>query len=107
VELFITLSAIQSQIKREPESGSLAWAAVIICSVSAEESIIIPGSIGENGGIQKFSTTGAFPGIERTDEIVKLLCEHTAFATWTMHGIPLLPINIRRQRDYYIIYART
>jgi hypothetical protein len=50
--------------------------------------IIILGTIGKNGGIQKFSTAGAFPGIKRTDEIVKLFCEHTAFATWTMHGIP-------------------
>jgi hypothetical protein len=50
--------------------------------------VIIPCPIGENGGIQQFSTAGAFPGIERANKIIKLLSEHATFATWTMHGKP-------------------
>jgi hypothetical protein len=50
--------------------------------------VVIPGPIGKNGGIKQFSTAGAFPGIKRTDKIIKLLSEHATFATWTMHGIP-------------------
>jgi hypothetical protein len=56
--------------------------------------VVVPGSIGKNGGIQKFSTAGTFPSIERTNKIIKLLSEHTAFATWTMHRIlPATGIN--------------
>ncbi len=54
--------------------------------------IVVPGPIGKNGGIQQFSAAGTLPGIERTDKIVKFLCEHAAFATWTMHGI--LPATV-------------
>jgi hypothetical protein len=50
--------------------------------------VVIPGPIGKNGGIQQFSTAGAFPGIKRANKIIKLLSEHATFATWTMHGIP-------------------
>lgn len=50
--------------------------------------IVISGPIGKNGGIQQFSAAGAFPGVERTDKIVKLLGKHATFTTWTMHGIP-------------------
>ena len=50
--------------------------------------VVVPGTIGKNGRIQQFSAAGAFPGIERTDKIIKLLSEHAAFATRTMHGIP-------------------
>jgi hypothetical protein len=50
--------------------------------------VVVPGPIGKNGGVQQFSAAGAFPGIKRTDKIIKFLCEHTAFATWTMHGTP-------------------
>jgi hypothetical protein len=51
-------------------------------------SIVVPSPIGKYGGIQQFSTAGTLPGIERTDKIIKLLSEHAASATWTMHGIP-------------------
>jgi len=51
-------------------------------------SVIIPGPIGKNGGIKQFSAAGTLPGVERTDKIIKLLSEHAAFATWTMHKIP-------------------
>ena len=50
--------------------------------------VVISGPIGKNGGIQQFSATGAFPGVEGTDKIIKLLGKHTAFATRTMHGTP-------------------
>jgi hypothetical protein len=51
-------------------------------------SVVVPGTIGKNGGIQQFPAAGALPGIERTDKIIKLLSKHSAFATWTMHSIP-------------------
>ena len=50
--------------------------------------IIIPGPIGNDSRIQKFSAASALPGIEGADKIIKFFCEHTTFATWTMHGIP-------------------
>jgi hypothetical protein len=57
-------------------------------------SVIVPGPIGKNGGIQQFSAAGTLPGIERTDKIIKLLSEHAAFATWTMHrNLPATVIN--------------
>lgn len=54
---------------------------------SSDKGVIIPGPIGKYGGIQQLTTTGAFPGIERSDKIIKLLGKHTASATWTVHGI--------------------
>ena len=51
-------------------------------------SIIIPGPIGNDSGIQQFSAAGTLPGIEGADKIIKFLSEHATFATWTMHGIP-------------------
>jgi hypothetical protein len=51
-------------------------------------SVVVPGPIGKNGGIQQFSAAGTLPGIERTNKIIELLSEHAAFATWTMHRIP-------------------
>jgi hypothetical protein len=50
--------------------------------------IVISGPIGKDGGIKQFSATGAFPGVKRTDKIVKLLGKHATFTTRTMHGIP-------------------
>jgi hypothetical protein len=51
-------------------------------------SVIVSGPIDKYGGIQQFSTAGALPCIERADKIIKLLDEHAAFTTWTMHGDP-------------------
>jgi hypothetical protein len=50
--------------------------------------IIVFSSVGQNGGVQKFTTAGAFPGIKRADEVIKFFGKHAAFATWTMHTIP-------------------
>jgi len=50
--------------------------------------ILVPGPIGKNGGIKQFSAARAFPGIKGTDKIIEFLGKHTAFATWTLHGIP-------------------
>jgi hypothetical protein len=50
--------------------------------------VVVSGPVGKNGGIQHFSTACTLPGIKRTDKIIKLLSEHAAFATWTMHRIP-------------------
>ena len=58
----------------------------------SEMSIVAPGPIGKNGGIQQFSAAGTLPGIERADKIIKLLSEHATFATWTMHII--LPATV-------------
>ncbi len=57
--------------------------------------VVVSGPIGKNGGIQQFSAAGTLPGIERTDKVIKLLSEHTAFATWTMHRIP--PVTVINQ----------
>jgi len=44
--------------------------------------------VGDNGSIDYFTTAGAFPGVKRTDEIIKLFRKHTTFTTWTIHVIP-------------------
>lgn len=68
-------------------------------------SVIVPGPIGKNSGIQHLSTAGALPGVERADKVIKLLSEHTAFATWTMHDIPRLLIMIE-VAGCYILCAK-
>jgi hypothetical protein len=50
--------------------------------------VIIPGPISKNSGIKQLSATGTLPGIERANKVIKLLSEHAAFTTWTMHEIP-------------------
>jgi hypothetical protein len=50
--------------------------------------VIAAGSVGEYCGIQHLSTTGAFPGIKGTDKVIKLLGEHAALTTWTLHSNP-------------------
>ena len=68
-------------------------------------SIIVPGPIGKNGGIEQFSAAGTLPGIERADKVIKPLGKHAAFATRTMHSIPpdiVINPNIRMK---YILCA--
>jgi hypothetical protein len=50
--------------------------------------VIAAGSVGEYCGIQHLSTAGAFPGIKGTDKVIKLLGEHAALTTWTLHSNP-------------------
>jgi hypothetical protein len=47
--------------------------------------IVISGPIGKNCGIKQFSAAGAFPGVKRTDKIVKFLGKHATFTARTMH----------------------
>ena len=68
-------------------------------------SVVVPGPIGKNGGIQQFPATGTLPSFERTDKIIELLSEHAAFATWTMHGIPPGYRNKLRLQGDYILCA--
>jgi len=70
-------------------------------------SIVVPGPIGKNGGIQQFSAAGTLPCIERTDKIIKLLSEHATLATWTMHRIPPDYRNELRQEGNYILCANS
>jgi hypothetical protein len=53
--------------------------------LSTQKEIKVPCPVGQNGGIDDFTAAGAFPGIERSDEIVKLLGKHTAFAFGAFH----------------------
>jgi len=88
VELFINLSAVESQIKRGPEIRSPCVAPRIPLLRLPELGVVVPGPIGKNGRIQKLPATGTLPGIERADKIIKFLCEHAALTTWTMHNYP-------------------
>jgi hypothetical protein len=53
---------------------------------SAEEHVVIPGSIGQDGGIENFAAASAFPCIKGAYEIIELLSKHAAFTFWTIHG---------------------
>ena len=52
----------------------------------AKEKIIVPGPVAQDGRVQNFTTTCAFPGVKGPDKIVELLSEHAAFASRTFHG---------------------
>ncbi len=54
--------------------------------------IVAASSVGEDRRVQQFPTAGAFPGIKRTDKVIKLLSKHTALAAWTLHGNP--PVDV-------------
>jgi hypothetical protein len=51
-------------------------------------SVVVPGPIGKDRGIQQFPAAGTFPGIKRANKIIEFFGEHATFATWTMHRIP-------------------
>jgi hypothetical protein len=67
--------------------------------VLTKMSVIIPGSIGKYRRIHKLSATGAFPSIKRTDKIIKLLYEHSAFTSWTVHNFPRLSVFYQDKRS--------
>jgi hypothetical protein len=50
-----------------------------------KKKIIVPGPVAQNGGIQNFTATCAFPCIKGPDEIVELLGKHAAFASRAFH----------------------
>ena len=53
---------------------------------SAEEMLVVPGAVGDNGGVKQLSAGAAFPGVEGTDEIVIFLGVHPGSALRTFHG---------------------
>jgi hypothetical protein len=58
--------------------------------------------VGEDGRIEDLSTTCAFPGIEGSHVIIKLLVEHTAFAFRTFHDLsPLMAYIIKQTSDIF------
>lgn len=69
-------------------------------------SIVVPGTIGKDSGIQQFSATGTLPSIKRTDKIIEFFSEHTPFATWTMHRFPPDYSN-KTGREVYTFYVPT
>ena len=54
---------------------------------SAEEKIVVAGTVGNDSRIKQFAATGTFPGIERPDEVIEFLGEHSAFAFRTFHNV--------------------
>jgi hypothetical protein len=60
--------------------------------LSAEESVVAAGAVGEDCRIQHLTAAGAFPGIKGSDKVIELFGEHTALAAWTLHNNP--PIDV-------------
>lgn len=55
----------------------------------------------QNGRVEQFATTSAFPGIKRTDKIVKFFSKHTALAAWTLHN-KILPFGLIAVLSYVL-----
>lgn len=52
---------------------------------SAQEQVLAPSTIGQNGVVDHLATGTAFPGIEDPYKVIKLFCVHPAFAFWASH----------------------
>jgi hypothetical protein len=71
--------------------------------------IVAAGPVGKDRRIKHLSTTGTFPGIKGTDEVIKLLSEHTTLAAWTLHGNPPddeIALTLSNQSGYFTIRAK-
>jgi hypothetical protein len=72
---------------------------------SPDKGVTISCPIGNYSGIKQLATARAFPGIERADKVIKFFSEHTAFAAWTVHGIPRQSFFINETTGYYTLCA--
>jgi hypothetical protein len=55
-------------------------------SCLSQQGIPIPRPVRHNGRVQDLPAAGAFPGVERPDEVEVLLGEHPSFAFRAFHG---------------------
>jgi len=58
--------------------------------LSAEMGVVIACPVYQDGSVKQLTATGAFPGFEGANEIIKSLRKHTTLATWTVHNAFLL-----------------
>jgi hypothetical protein len=87
----ILFAATVSNKKGKPGPGFPCVQTSLCDLQSTEVGVVTARPVNQNGRVEQFSAAGAFPGVERADEIVVFLCEHAASATWTLHtNLPLM-----------------